>query len=232
MSKKNHVLIVEDDKILSQNLSEYLNQAGFDVSACFDGMQAQRTMQANSFDCIVLDISLPYLDGYQLSTKYREYNSETPILMLTAFSELEDKIKGFECGVDDYLTKPFYMEEVLARIKSLMKRRPARSQQEDEILQIEDLKINCTQMQVSRNRKEISLTAREFNLLMKLAQSNGKIVTKRELNRDIWGGSLDENNNTIEVYINFLRKKIDKPFETPLIKTKIGFGYYLGKNEH
>jgi DNA-binding response OmpR family regulator len=87
-------------------------------------------------------------------------------------------------------------------------------------------------MQVSRNRKEISLTAREFNLLMKLAQSKGKIVTKRELNRDIWGGSLDENNNTIEVYINFLRKKIDKPFETPLIKTKIGFGYYLGKNEH
>ena len=153
--------------------------------------------------------------------------------MLTAFDDIDDKMHGFEVGADDYLTKPFFMREVMARSKALIKR--SQSQQVPEvqdILRIEDLLIDLSTQSVSRGKTAISLTPREFNLLLKLANAKGKLVTKRELNRDIWGGSLDENNNTIEVYINFLRKKIDKPFATNLIKTKVGFGYYLSSHEH
>ncbi|MEY2940895.1 MAG: response regulator transcription factor [Aquirufa sp.] len=220
------LLLIEDDRSISQNLSDFLSQEGFQIQVVYTGNDALSVLASGRFDLLILDVNLPDLDGFQICQAFRKYNSETPILMLTAYDELEDKMKGFEMGADDYLTKPFFMVEVLARIKSLLKRANKQPGQTS-LIWVEDLSIDVSTNAVSRAKQEINLTPREFNLLLMLVKAKGKIVTKKELNKQIWGGSLDEHNNTIEVYINFLRKKIDKPFSTQLIKTKIGFGYYL-----
>ncbi len=233
MSQQAIVLIVEDDKLISQNIQTYLLSHGLKSEIVHEGDLAMKKLKENNYIAVVLDVNLPFKNGFEICKEFRSFNSMTPILMLTAFDELEDKIQGFEVGADDYLTKPFYMEEVLIRLKSLLNRvGKIEKMHSEQVLLIHELKIDLETGIVSRKNNHISLTAREFNLLVKLAKAKGKIVTKRELNKAIWGGCLDENNNTIEVYINFLRKKIDKPFSVPLIKTKIGFGYYLSENDH
>lgn len=220
------IFIVEDDTIICQNLVFFLSKEGFDVKFTVYSVNASKILEDEFFDIIILDINMPKITGFDICREFRKFNQVTPILMLTAYDEIEDKIKGFDLGADDYLTKPFFMEELLLRIKSLLKR-SKKLHNIDEIVKIKDLTINMATKLVVRSGFEINLTPREFNLLLMLVRSKGKIVTKKELNRAIWGGSLNENNNTIEVYINFLRKKIDKPFSTQLIKTKIGFGYFL-----
>lgn len=226
MKTINKVFIIEDDTIICQNLVFFLTNEGHDVKFTLSSETALKTLTDNFFDIIILDINMPKITGFDICKEFRKFNQITPILMLTAYDEIEDKIKGFDLGADDYLTKPFFMEELSLRIKSLLKR-SKKLFNIDEIIKIQDLTINMSNKVVVRSAIEITLTPREFNLLIMLARSKGKIVTKKELNRSIWGGSLDENNNTIEVYINFLRKKIDKPFSKQLIKTKIGFGYFI-----
>ncbi len=220
------LLLIEDDRSISQNLADFLSQEGFQIQCVFTGNEALSVLESGSFDLLILDVNLPDFDGYHICQEFRKRNTQTPILMLTAYDELEDKMKGFEMGADDYLTKPFFMVEVLARIKSLLKRANKQTEQPS-LIWVEDLCINVSTNAVARAKQDINLTPREFNLLLMLVKAKGKMVTKKELNKQIWGGSLDEHNNTIEVYINFLRKKIDKPFSKQLIKTKIGFGYYL-----
>jgi DNA-binding response OmpR family regulator len=220
------LLLIEDDRIISQNLADFLSQEGFQIQHVFTGNEALSILKNSIFDLLILDVNLPDFDGYHICKEFRKKNTETPVLMLTAYDELEDKMKGFETGADDYLTKPFFMAEVVARVKALLKRS---KKQVDlaELIWVEDLSIDISTNSVARSKQAINLTPREFNLLLMLVRAKGKIVTKKELNKEIWGGSLDEHNNTIEVYINFLRKKIDKPFSKQLIKTKIGFGYFL-----
>lgn len=153
--------------------------------------------------------------------------------MLTAFSELEDKVKGFDCGADDYLTKPFFMRELILRIQSLIKRSqhsPTTSQDADVIV-AGDLLINQAQKSVFRQETEIALTPREYQVLLKLCQNKGEVISKNKLMEEIWGTSFDTNTNTIEVYINFLRNKVDKPFGKNSIKTKVGYGYYFDSKE-
>ena len=220
------LLLIEDDRSISQNLADFLSQEGFQIQCVFTGNEALSVLGSGSFDLLILDVNLPDFDGYHICQEFRKRNIQTPILMLTAYDELEDKMKGFEMGADDYLTKPFFMVEVLARIKSLLKRANKQTEQPS-LIWVEDLSIDVSTNSVFRAKQDINLTPREFNLLLMLVKAKGKMVTKKELNKQIWGGSLDEHNNTIEVYINFLRKKIDKPFSKQLIKTKIGFGYYL-----
>ena len=220
------LLLIEDDRSISQNLADFLSQEGFQIQCVFTGNEALSVLESGSFDLLILDVNLPDFDGYHICQEFRKRNTQTPILMLTAYDELEDKMKGFEMGADDYLTKPFFMVEVLARIKSLLKRANKQTEQPS-LIWVEDLSIDVSTNSVFRAKQDINLTPREFNLLLMLVKAKGKMVTKKELNKQIWGGSLDEHNNTIEVYINFLRKKIDKPFSKQLIKTKIGFGYYL-----
>jgi DNA-binding response OmpR family regulator len=221
------VLLVEDDTTLNQNIKEYLLQESFEVEVVFDGQIAEKFLRKNKFDCVILDINLPYKNGYELCREFRSYNKLTPVLMLTAFDELEDKVSGYDCGADDYLTKPFYMKELVMRIKSLIKRNNTGPTESNETISIEDIVINQKTKTVKRNHIEIILTPREYQILLKLVLAKGELVDKQELVKEIWGGSFDANTNTIEVYINFLRKKIDKPFEKQLIKTKIGYGYYL-----
>lgn len=232
MNRKKKILLVEDDKTLSKNLRDYLIQEGFHVDCQFDGYSAIKAIQEKSYDSVILDINLPIKNGWEVCKEIRAGNDPTPILMLTAFDDFDDKINGFEMGADDYITKPFFMKEVVARINAILKRYSVKKESIPEKIWIDDLLIDTLEKKVIRNKIHIELTQREYNLLLKLAQAKGNIVSKKEINKEIWGSSLDENNNTIEVYINFLRKKIDKPFSKNLLRTKIGFGYYLSEHEH
>ncbi len=221
------VLVIEDESTLNKNICEALLAETFLVESAFDGYLAERFLKKEKFDCIVMDINLPKKNGYDLCKEFRTYNTHTPVLMLTAFDELEDKIKGFDSGADDYLTKPFFMKELILRINSLIKRSQGSEQHLQENINVLDIAINTTQKKVTRQNQEIKLTPREYQILVKLCKNTGEIISKNELIKDIWGTSLDVNTNTIEVYVNFLRNKIDKPFGKNSIKTKIGYGYYL-----
>jgi len=222
------ILVVEDEATLNKNISDALISENFRVESAFDGLLAERFLKKESFDCVIMDINLPIKNGYDLCKEFRKYNTQTPVLMLTAFDELEDKIKGFDSGADDYLTKPFFMKELVLRVNSLIKRsRNQKSNPTGEIIQVGDITINLNNKRVTLQNKEISLTPREYQILIKLSENIGEIISKKELIKEIWGTSIDINTNTIEVYINFLRNKIDKPFDRNFIRTKVGYGYYL-----
>lgn len=223
------ILIIEDDPTLNKNISEALMAEDMVAESVFDGRLAERILRRTTFDCIIMDINLPGISGFDLCKDFRTYNTKTPVLMLTAFSELEDKVKGFDCGADDYLTKPFFMRELILRIQSLIKRsrnNPSSSQDAD-IIVAGDLLINQAQKSVFRQETEIALTPREYQVLLKLCQNKGEVISKNKLMEEIWGTSFHTNTNTVEVYINFLRNKVDKPFGKNSIKTKVGYGYYF-----
>ncbi|NBA85602.1 response regulator [Emticicia sp. CRIBPO] len=222
------ILLVEDDATMNQNIKDAFLMEGFTVEVAYDGNIAEKFLRKESFDCVILDVNLPLKNGYEIAKSFRQINTSTPVIMLTAFDELEDKVQGYDSGADDYLTKPFYMKELLMRVKSLINRsQGAVSQELKESVEVLDIVINQKSKTVKRSDLEIILTPREYQILLKLALAKGAMVSKKELIREIWGGSFDANTNTIEVYINFLRKKIDKPFGSNLIKTKIGYGYFL-----
>lgn len=222
------ILVIEDQTTLNENISQALTCENFIVDSVYDGSLAERFLKKQSFDCIVMDINLPKKNGFDLCKDFRKYNTTTPILMLTAFDELEDKIKGFNSGADDYLTKPFYMKELILRINSLTKRSQNKeTTSSSKTINILDLTINTAKKIVTRENIEIKLTPREYQILILLCQNPGEIISKSELVQNIWGTSVCINTNTIEVYVNFLRNKIDKPFGKNSIKTKIGYGYYL-----
>lgn len=221
------ILVIEDEVTLNKNICEALVAENFIVESAFDGFIAERFLKKEFFDCVVMDINLPKKNGYDLCREFREFNSQTPVLMLTAFDELEDKIKGFDSGADDYLTKPFFMKELLMRVNSLIKRSQTKSENNSELIIASDIVINTAQKNVKRQNKEIQLTPREYQILVELCRNQGEIVSKKDLIKQIWGTSLDVNTNTIEVFVNFLRNKIDKPFGKNSIKTKVGYGYYL-----
>lgn len=223
------ILIIEDDPTLNKNISEALMAEDMVAESVFDGRLAERILRRTTFDCIIMDINLPGISGFDLCKDFRTYNTKTPVLMLTAFSELEDKVKGFDCGADDYLTKPFFMRELILRIQSLIKRsrhNPSSSQDAD-IIVAGDLLINQAQKSVFKQETEIALTPREYQVLLKLCQNKGEVISKNKLMEEIWGTSFHTNTNTVEVYINFLRNKVDKPFGKNSIKTKVGYGYYF-----
>ncbi|WP_034259956.1 response regulator transcription factor [Aequorivita capsosiphonis] len=227
------ILIVEDDHTLSLNISDALNADGFFPEVVYDGLLAERMLKKKRYNCIVMDVNLPGRNGFDLCKLFREYDSVTPVIMLTAFAELEDKVQGYDCGADDYLTKPFFMRELIMRIKSLIKRSQNASKESLKIkITTGDIVLKKDQKKVLRQGKEIKLTPREYQILLKLMEHSGEIVSKADLIESIWGGSFQANTNTIEVYMNFLRNKIDKPFGKNTIKTKIGYGYYLDVNEN
>lgn len=224
-----NILIIEDDQTLSQNISQALKAENLTTEVVYDGLLAERMLKKTTFDCIVMDVNLPGKNGFDLCSHFRQYNTITPVIMLTAFGELEDKVQGFDCGADDYLTKPFYMRELLLRINSLLKRNKtnASSTENNQTFFADDIILNDAHKKVSRTGQEILLTPREYQILFRLMERNGEIVSKAELIKEIWGNSFDANTNTIEVYINFLRNKLDKPFNKNTIKTKVGYGYFL-----
>lgn len=220
------VLLIEDDRTLNQNISDALKAESAVVTAVYDGFFAEKILRKEQFDCIILDINLPAKNGFELCRDFRAYNNSTPVIMLTAFSELDDKVQGFNCGADDYLTKPFYMRELLLRVHALTKR-TATNDDSKTAVYADDITITPHNKKIMRQGREISLTPREFQILWKLVANKGELISKKELIKEIWGTHLDANTNTIEVYINFLRNKLDKPFGKNNIKTKTGYGYYF-----
>lgn len=222
------ILFVEDEPKLGASVLKELVEQGFEVDLAYDGRIGESMFKSAEYDLILLDINLPHINGLELCRRFREVNREVPILMLTALGELDDKMEAFASGADDYLVKPFHLRELLARLRVFMKRRQVNKQFEEK-LNVSDLEIDFAAKTVSRAGNFINLTAKEFSLLALLARSRGRILSKNEIAEKVWEMDLDTSTsmNTIEVYISFLRNKIDKNFEPKLIHTKPGFGYFL-----
>lgn len=224
------VLVLEDDLILSNEVVTYLKSMHIDCDAVFDGELFFRQINNETYDLYILDINVPKLNGLDVCKKIRETDKNTPILMLTAYREIQDKLDAFTFGADDYLVKPFHFDELYVRLLSLH-RRSTTKQEDHQIIKIKDLEIDLDESKVKRNQEVIELTPKEFQLLVILAKAKGRTLSKNAIAEQIWDVHFESNLNTIEVYINFLRKKIDKNYEEKLILTRPGFGYYINVEE-
>jgi len=220
------ILLLEDDAVLSKEVGEFLKSQGFHCDCVFDGEVFFRQLKNEAYQIFLLDINVPKLNGLDVCSKIREKDKTTPILMLTAYGDLTDKMDAFTLGADDYLVKPFHLEELHIRVLSLL-RRSSVPQNSDEIITVSDLEINTSAQSVKRAETTIELTQKEYQLLVLLAKAKGRFLSKQSISEQLWDVHFDTNLNTIEVYINFLRKKIDRNFNGKLIHTRPGFGYYL-----
>ncbi len=226
LDKKSRILLIEDEPKLCKVIQDELQQQGYIADIALDGLTAEKLFHNYLYDLILLDINLPYKDGLSLCKAFRAENTHIPIIILTALGEIQDKVDAFALGADDYIVKPFHFDELFARLKVFLKRAEKISE-EAITLDIEDLHIDFRNKTVWRSNKEIPLTAKEFALLVLLCQNKGKVISKQEILEKVWDLSFDTGTNTIEVYISFIRNKIDKPFDSKLIHTKPGFGYYI-----
>lgn len=220
------LLLVEDEPKLGKAIRKGLSEHGYALEWAYDGRTAESLIRGSKFDLILLDINLPHINGLELCRRIRSADADVPIIMLTALGGLEDKMEAFRSGADDYLVKPFHLTELLARVKVFLKRSQVDRNYDDK-LQVSNLEIDFAHKTVRRGGQPVTLSAREFALLALLARSRGRVVSKQEIAEKVWDMDLGASTNTIEVYINFLRNKIDKPFEQKLIHTKPGFGYFL-----
>jgi len=222
------ILIVEDEHLIANSIKKGLEQEKYTVDIAFDGLEGYDLASSGDYDLILLDLMLPGMDGLSICKKLRQENNHTPILMLTAKSQLEDKIIGLNCGADDYLTKPFAFEELLARIRALS-RRPQKTN--GKILTVGDLSLDTVTYEVKRGNKNIQLSSKEYSLLECLLRHSNQILNKDQLIQYVWSYESDILPNTVEVYIRNLRQKIDVPFKNkpPLIKTIRGFGYKISE---
>ncbi|MBL7952906.1 MAG: response regulator transcription factor [Flavobacteriales bacterium] len=225
-----HILLVEDDPRLSRSLSEQLQAAGFACTQVYDGDMALRAVGGQRFDLILLDLSLPGKDGYAVCKEIRRTDRQLPIIVITAFSDIDDKMNAFDLGADDYLVKPVHFQEVLAKVRVFLKRREPSTETNDRIV-VDDLEIDTTKRTVTREGRSIELAPKEYNLLVLLARRAGKVFSKDELAEQVWSDSHAVSNNTIEVYISFLRSKVDKGHARKLIHTRHGFGYTLSADQ-
>jgi DNA-binding response OmpR family regulator len=218
------VLIVEDDVSVAAFLKQALQEASYDIEWCDDGGVALQMCEANHFDAILLDVMLPSLDGFTVCRRLRARGVETPILILTARDTLEDKIEGLDAGADDYIVKPFALAELMARLRALLRRGTAPAS----ALQVDDLKLDPATRKASRGSKTIILSATEYALLELLMRHSGKVVTRAALLDGVWQYDFAGNDNVLEVYISYLRRKIDKNAARKLIHTVRGSGYKIG----
>ncbi len=222
------ILLVEDNRALSRSLTQGLEEEGYAVDVAYDGDEACFKAESTDYDVIVLDLMLPKVDGLSLLKRWREKGIATHVLVLTARGTLEDKVKGLDLGADDYLTKPFELDELLARLRALIRRS---HQVKAPVIKVYDLEIDTASHTVRRAGREIHLTPREYGLLEFLAFNRGRVVTRTM----IWDHLYDENDentsNVVDVYIRYLRNKIDKGFQPPLILTRWGEGYMLRAEE-
>ena len=219
------ILIIEDEQRVAELLKRGLEESGYQVVVAFDGMMGLRIFKSNTFHLIISDIILPKLDGFELSKEIRKINPAIPILMLTALGSTDDKLEGFDAGADDYMVKPFDFRELNARINVLLKRSAENIRQVPEELIYADLKINLKSKTVYRNECEIKLSPKEYNLLVYMVENAERVLSRVEIADKVWNTHFDTGTNFIDVYINYLRKKIDRNFEKKLIQTKAGMGF-------
>jgi two-component system copper resistance phosphate regulon response regulator CusR len=220
------ILVVEDEPKIGMFLKEGLQEKGYEVDLAIDGKLGQIQIEKVNYGMIILDLLIPQINGLTLCKLIREKNKSVPILMLTALGTTEDKLRGFDSGADDYLIKPFEFEELLARIKA-MTRRGLVEESTTRILKAFDLELDLDKKKAIRGGMEIQLTGKEFGLLELLIRSKGRVLSKDEIAEKVWDINFDTGTNFVEVYINLLRKKIDKDFSNKLIHTRFGLGYCL-----
>ena len=218
------ILLIEDDVTICRLLKEGLEDESYAVDVAHDGSEGYRTASADEYDVIILDIMLPEMNGYEVCRALRKDGNKTPILMLTARNAERDIVEGLDTGADDYLAKPFSFDVLLARIRALL-RRP--NEKLEEILQVGDLKLDPSLKKVTRASQEINLTAKEYGVLEYLMRNKGKVLSKEQIISHVWDFDADVLPNNVELFIMFLRRKIDKPFKSKLIHTVSGFGYKL-----
>ncbi|CAM2892882.1 DNA-binding response regulator [Chryseobacterium flavum] len=223
-----HILLVEDDDRLSKLIAKGLQDFEFEVTTAYDGMTGTKLSLQKDFDLVITDIILPEKNGLEFCNEIKALKPELPVIMLTALGTTDDKLEGFDAGADDYLTKPFEMRELVARIKVLLKRF-SQQQQKVFILKYAGIEMNLEQKTVTRDHIPIKLTPKEFNLLKFMLENPEKVLSRTEISENVWDTHFDTGTNFIDVYINYIRKKIDKDFEKKLIHTKTGMGFILKK---
>lgn len=220
------ILLVEDERKIADALRQGLSEHQYQVDVAYDGLSGKQLFQEQSYDLVVLDINLPGMNGYELCKLIRSKNQQIPVMMLTALNAIEDKIEGFDAGADDYVIKPFDFKELLVRIRALLKR-IRQTVPQGNTLKIADLVMNLDSKEVTRDGKLVPLTAKEFQLLEYLIRNKNKVVSRADIALNVWDIDFDTKTNVIDVYVTFLRKKLDRDFSQKLIHTQVGMGYIL-----
>ena len=221
------ILIVEDEPKVASFIKKGLEENNYDAEIAYDGLTAEKLVKSNRYDLFILDIIIPGLNGLDLCRKLKKINSIIPVLMLTALGTTDDKITGFEAGASDYLVKPFEFRELLARVKVLL-RKSDLPQEKTNILVAGDLELDLERKMVRRSDTYIDLTAKEFSLLEYFMRNRGRVLSRVDIAEKVWDIKFDFGTNVVDVYVNFLRKKIDKGYDKKMIHTRVGFGYVFG----
>ena len=221
------ILVVEDEKKINDIIVKTLKQEKYGVDSCFDGEEALDYIFSVEYDIILLDIMLPKKNGFEVMESMRKKGIKTPVLFLTARDQIEDRVKGLDLGADDYLVKPFAFEELLARIRVVLRKNSVSGEDSGNILKIANLTLDCNKHEVFRDEISIKLSAKEFSILEYMMRNKGKVVSKEKIEEHVWDFDYEGGSNIVEVYIKFLRKKIDNDFSPKLIHTIRRVGYVL-----
>lgn len=221
------ILIVEDDKSTASFIVKGFKENGFTAQAAFTGTEGLDIMRGSDFDCIILDIMLPGIDGLSILKTYRATNPETPVIMLTAKDSVADRVKGLSLGADDYLVKPFAFSELLARVKALLRRGQAATMVQQTVIIVEDLVVDAVKHKVTRGVDKIDLTPKEFSLLWLLASRKDEVLSRTFISEQVWDMNFDSDTNVVDVALRRLRAKVDDNYEPKLIHTIRGVGYVL-----
>lgn len=222
------ILLVEDEPNAARMLAKGLREEAYAVDVATDGEQALEQAHVSDYDLMILDVMLPRKDGFEVCRELRTTGSAVPVLMLTARDAVEDRVEGLDSGADDYLSKPFEFEELLARVRALLRRKPALFRQ---VLVVGDLSVDTIKRRVTRAGRELDLTAKEFSLLEYLVRRTGEVVSRADISEHVWDQSYDPFSKVIEVFIQRLRSKVDEGHDTKLIRTRRGEGYVLTAGE-
>ena len=222
------ILIVEDEPKVASFIKKGLEENNYEAEITYDGLSAENLAQQYDYNLYILDIIIPGIGGLELCKRLKKLNSNIPVLMLTALGTTDDKISGFDAGADDYLVKPFEFRELLARVKVLVKKGSLPNAPVNKLVQGE-LELDLDRKLARRGNATIELTAKEFTLLEYFMRNKGRVLSRNDIAEKVWDVSFDFGSNIVDVYVNFLRKKIDKGFDNKLIHTKVGFGYVFGE---
>lgn len=218
------ILVVEDERDLNRIICKKLKVEGYSVDSCYDGEEALTYIDGANYDIIIMDIMMPKKNGYEVLAQIRKEKIDTPVLFLTAKDGIEDRVKGLDLGADDYIVKPFHFDELMARVRAMIRRNHGST---TNILKIDDLELDCGTRVVKRAGKEIELSAKEFSILEYMIQNQGIVLSREKIEEHIWNYDYQGASNMVDVYIRYLRVKIDKDFNTKLIHTVRGVGYVL-----
>ena len=222
------ILLAEDEKSLNRVITRRLSWEGYSVDSCFDGQEALDYLAAVEYDAVILDVMMPRIDGFEVLTQMRDNGNAAPVLFLTARDALSDKVEGLDLGADDYLVKPFEFDELMARLRVLTRRKDA---SKSNTYSCADLKVDTARHRVMRGGAELSLTAKEYALLEYLIRNKGIVLSREQIEMNLWSGDTIVGSNVVDVYIRMLRKKVDADYEPKLIQTIRGYGYSLKEPE-